>query len=218
VQIKWIALAGSITGTLVFLGIMAGLLLLPESMSPEGIEGAPPLWLQLLMYALTLSFAGVPVAIGFAVLKYRLYDIDVLINRALVYASLTVMLALVYVGTVASLQGVFRASPVRSPPSRSWPPPWRLPPCSHRCVGGCRRWWIDAFTAVSTTRQRPWPPSTLGCATETELRTLSGDAWVGVFGHGKNRCTRRTLVVVCVRYRFEGTADRVAVLIHPRSA
>jgi hypothetical protein len=55
-----------------------------------------------------LSFTGVPVAIGFAVLKYRLYDIDVLINRALVYASLTVMLALVYVGTVASLQGVFR--------------------------------------------------------------------------------------------------------------
>jgi hypothetical protein len=108
VQIKWIALVGSITGTLVFLGIMAGLLLLPESMSPEGIEGAPPLWLQLLMYALTLSFAGVPVAIGFAVLKYRLYDIDVVINRALVYVSLTAVLALVYFGGVVGLQAVLR--------------------------------------------------------------------------------------------------------------
>ena len=109
VQIKWIALAGSITGTLVFVGIMAGLLLLPESMAPEGIEGAPPLWLQLLMYALTLSFAGVPVAIGFAVLKYRLYDIDLIINRALVYGSLTAMLALVYVGGVVGLQAILRA-------------------------------------------------------------------------------------------------------------
>lgn len=109
VQIKWIALAGSITGTLVFLSIIAGLLLLPESMSPEGIEGAPPLWLQLLMYALTLSFTGVPVAIGFAVLKYRLYDIDLIINRALVYAPLTAMLALVYFGGVVGLQAALRA-------------------------------------------------------------------------------------------------------------
>ena len=108
-QIKWIALAGSITGTLVFLSIIAGLLLLPESMSPEGIEGAPPLWLQLLMYALTLSFTGVPVAIGFAVLKYRLYDIDLIINRALVYAPLTAMLALVYFGGVVGLQAALRA-------------------------------------------------------------------------------------------------------------
>jgi hypothetical protein len=88
---------------------MAGLLLLPESMSPEGIEGAPPLWLQLLMYALTLSFAGVPVAIGFAVLKYRLYDIDIIINRTLVYGPLTVLLATTYVGSVVGLQSVFRA-------------------------------------------------------------------------------------------------------------
>jgi hypothetical protein len=55
-----------------------------------------------------LSFAGVPVAIGFAVLKYRLYDIDLLINRALVYGSLTAMLAVVYVGSVVALQSVFR--------------------------------------------------------------------------------------------------------------
>jgi len=57
----------------------------------------------------TLLFAGLPIAIGIAILRYRLYDIDVLVNRALVYGSLTVLLAATYVGGVVGLQYVFRA-------------------------------------------------------------------------------------------------------------
>jgi hypothetical protein len=45
---------------------------------------------------------------GVAILKYRLYDIDILINRTLVYLALTASLALVYVAGVVSLQYVFR--------------------------------------------------------------------------------------------------------------
>ena len=56
-----------------------------------------------------LSFAGIPVAVGFAVLKYRLYDIDVIINRALVYAPLTATLGATYFAGVIGLQYVFRA-------------------------------------------------------------------------------------------------------------
>ncbi|MDP8948295.1 MAG: hypothetical protein M3N09_09395 [Actinomycetota bacterium] len=56
-----------------------------------------------------LVFAGIPVAAGIAVLKYRLYEVDTIINRTLVYGSLTAMLALVYLGGVVSLQYVFRA-------------------------------------------------------------------------------------------------------------
>jgi hypothetical protein len=47
-------------------------------------------------------------AIGIAILKYRLYDIDILINRTLVYGSLTALLALVYIGGVATTQAIFR--------------------------------------------------------------------------------------------------------------
>jgi hypothetical protein len=56
-----------------------------------------------------LVLAGLPVAVGIAVLRYRLYDIDIIINRTLVYGSLTVMLALIYFGGVATTQAIFRA-------------------------------------------------------------------------------------------------------------
>src|SRR5918993_2525571 len=54
-----------------------------------------------------LAFAGIPVAVGVAILRHRLYDIDVVINRTLVYGSLTVMLVALYFGGIVVLQRVF---------------------------------------------------------------------------------------------------------------
>lgn len=56
----------------------------------------------------TVLLAGIPIAIAVAILKYRLYDIDLLINRSLVYGSLTTMLVVVYMVGVTAGQAIFR--------------------------------------------------------------------------------------------------------------
>jgi hypothetical protein len=102
-QIKWLAFAALILG----LGFSS--FVIPGILAPEATGGANSLWENLLEDAVTLSFAGVPVAIGIAVLKYRLYDIDILINRTLVYGSLTATLVALYFGGIVLLQRVFVA-------------------------------------------------------------------------------------------------------------
>ncbi|MDQ3603593.1 MAG: hypothetical protein M3385_07025 [Actinomycetota bacterium] len=104
-QIKWIAFAASYVGLLYLIAMVFAFVF------PSGAWFQPgsPLWLDLLGYAALISFTLVPIAVGFAVLRYRLYEIDIIINRTLVYGSLTISLALVYAGLVVSLQFLFRA-------------------------------------------------------------------------------------------------------------
>ena len=103
-QIKWIAFAASFAGLMLMINFISSSFFSSETQ----FTPSSPLWLDLLAYAVGASFTAVPIAMGFAVLRYRLYDIDIIINRALVYSVLTVSLVLVYLGGVAATQTAFR--------------------------------------------------------------------------------------------------------------
>jgi hypothetical protein len=97
-QIQWIAFGGlSFVGSFVVVGIVLAL----GGIETSSFEG------QVLTNITLIGYSLVPISIGFSVLKYRLYDIDVIVNRALVYGSLTTTLGLAYLVTVALLQQVF---------------------------------------------------------------------------------------------------------------
>jgi hypothetical protein len=104
-QIKWVVFGLAVIGTITVVGY-GQLLIFPaldDSSSPSGSI------YQLALNDITLCLLLlIPLSIGFAVLRYRLWDVDVLINRTLVYGALTVSLALVYVGLVIGLQALLR--------------------------------------------------------------------------------------------------------------
>jgi hypothetical protein len=89
-QLKWFTFAGAFAA----LAVLA--LFLPTADSA---------WTSVLFFVAGLS---VPVAAGIAMLRYRLYDIDVVVNRTLVYGSVTALLAGSYLGLVLFLQVAFR--------------------------------------------------------------------------------------------------------------
>jgi hypothetical protein len=96
-QIKWFAYATTVS--------ISGVVL-KNTVFPA-LGGTWVWWVGLVLT--TVGLAGSPVAMGIAILRYRLYEIDLLINRTLVYGSLTVTLALVYFGSVVATQATFRA-------------------------------------------------------------------------------------------------------------
>ena len=57
-----------------------------------------------------IIFLPLSLSIGIALLRYRLWNIDIIINRTLVYGTLTVILTAVYVGLIIGLQALLRGS------------------------------------------------------------------------------------------------------------
>jgi hypothetical protein len=91
-QLKWVALAAV---------LLVGLIVADRLRLDRLLGGT--LW-NLLDVA---TEAGLYVAVGIAILKHRLYDIDIIINRTLVYGSLTITLVALYLGGIVVLQRLF---------------------------------------------------------------------------------------------------------------
>jgi hypothetical protein len=90
-QIKWLAYGGAVVVGTIF------------------ASGFVSIWsVPLSILIISAALLGLPVFTGIAILRYRLYDIDIIINRTLVYGSLTLLLALVYFGGVTATQAIFR--------------------------------------------------------------------------------------------------------------
>jgi signal transduction histidine kinase len=96
-QMKWLAFALTLTVAMVAAGFLIGGIVGIDSTTLAG---------NILIAAILATLAFVPIAAGIAILKYRLYDIDVVINRTVVYGALAVFITAVYVAIVVGIGSV----------------------------------------------------------------------------------------------------------------
>ena len=100
-QLKWLAAAGGIVAS-AYMFVMA------TAFSALLAGREPAVWSADLGTVVISMFVLIPIAIGVAILRHKLYDIDLIINRALVYGSLTAGLTIAYLLTVTVLQSVLQ--------------------------------------------------------------------------------------------------------------
>jgi hypothetical protein len=97
IRLRWVAMGGA-----VFLAVYLVTVPLNDLFGEHSTAG------EAVTFVSQAAFTALPVSIGYAVLRHRLYDIDLVINRTLVYGALTATLVVAYLGAVLVLQLALR--------------------------------------------------------------------------------------------------------------
>jgi signal transduction histidine kinase len=108
-QLRWLVTAAATVGVLYAVALVL-------SINSPWTESTTPGWLAVLQTVAIASFGLIPIAIGISVLRYHLFDIDLVINRALLFGAMAIFITAVYVGVVVGVGALVgsRASPVLS--------------------------------------------------------------------------------------------------------
>jgi signal transduction histidine kinase len=101
-QMRWLALVGAAAATILAAMLLVDLLVGDDALS--NLIGSIGFFALVVLLLL-----GVPLAVAIAVLKYRLYDVDIVINKAVVYATLAIFITGVYVGLVVGVGALLGA-------------------------------------------------------------------------------------------------------------
>ena len=170
-QIKWFALVAVVTSIGGIVSITANTS--TTGAAPAGLLGLVNAIAGFVIYG---GLALLPLAIGIAVLRYRLYEIDRLISRTIAYGLLTLLLGTSSWPSSSPSRPWSRHS--RAPTSSPWPaPPSSSRPSSSPSAGRSSDSSTGASTAPATTpsgRSPPWPPA---CATRSISTPCGPTCW-----------------------------------------
>ena len=200
-QIKWLAAAVATVAAFFLCDLVI-------SSATAGSSTGEPGWLVAIDNLSVVALGLIPLAIMISVLRYRLYEIDVIIRRTIIYACLVAALAVVYLTGIAVVGTVLRSLTGASGTVAVTLSTLVVAAVFQPLRGGIQRVVDRRFYRTDTTRRPRWMSSTGGCAN----RSTSMPSARNCVPWSRARCTRRTPACGCARRPAAG----MSLCIHGR--